>query len=197
MTLDEKFHMWNVQGWADSGVDEMGGVGDQWQDGEYSRDDDDLDDLEPHLNATRSFITDSVEYQWLVSRLNNLMDMDCVDDSVMYTVTNLIITHFESEKACTAHFAVDWDIRGFVKEQRLEDSMDFNLKNLVTLTSSESITSTTAVMQATTCEQYANAVWPHNSENLLRVLQALIDNEFNQSVSCKSVDSNEQPNCPY
>jgi hypothetical protein len=122
------------------------------------------------------FLTDSHSYQWLLGRIRTEMLITKIAGTPADTIKKRIINGLASasvkskygQAAHTARFEISWDLRGFL-QAKYPDEHEAQLESLIAVVGSGDN------VQAITCAQYMDQVWPVTGMETLLALQGALE----------------------
>lgn len=122
------------------------------------------------------FLTNSHSYQWLLSRIRTEVLLTKIAgtpaDTIKKRILNgLALASVKSKYGQAAHkarFELSWDLRGFL-QAKYPDEHEAQLESLITMVRSGDN------VQAMTCAQYMDQVWPVTGMETLLALQGALE----------------------
>jgi hypothetical protein len=122
------------------------------------------------------FLTDSHSYQWLLSRIGTEVLLTKIAGTPADTIKKRILNGLASasvrskygQTAHKARFELSWDLGGFL-QAKYPDEHEAQLESLITVVGSGDD------VQAMTCAQYMDQVWPMTGMETLLALQGALD----------------------
>jgi hypothetical protein len=136
----------------------------------------------------RTVLQNDPGYQWLLNRLRRELELSKPEHDTMTTVRNYIISGLplprnispnSPSQPCSVIYTVDWDPVAFLAEQEYGEPPSFAIFNAITLTG------TCVAVQALTCLDYMNQVWPEIGHHTLGLIQTLVTSGHPNSTTCK------------
>jgi hypothetical protein len=133
-------------------------------------------------------ISTSSAYEWLLSRVRNILTLALADPDHMGRIRRCILRALPTDyrisaktppKALTATFELDWDPIAFFDEQEYTEQNWHAIGAAITLTGS------LGSAQAMTCAEYLRQTWPSSGEHLLHLMERVIRNSPNQQAHSK------------
>jgi hypothetical protein len=132
------------------------------------------------------FLTDSHSYQWLLSRIRTEMLLTKIAGTPADTIKKRILNGLASasvkskygQAAHKARFELSWDLRGFL-QAKYPDEHKAQLESLITVVGFGDN------VQAMTCAQYMDQVWPVPGMETLLALQGALENGEGQAFKCE------------
>jgi len=158
---------------------------------EQDGNDDTLDeDTEPTPDAShyRDFIVETPAYSWLVASLQREAKLTRANPDVMESIRKTIFSglpspHIVSRKrpstAYKATFELEWDPRGFIREQQYAESPGQALERAITLTGCSNDA------QALTTEAYLCQTWPTTGKQVMWMVNDVVRRPEGHIVNCK------------
>lgn len=128
----------------------------------------DLEHLLPYFSSTRSFITQAEAFSWLVGQIRRLLLLDCASAYSLQLPSQVIGDAPRStQEMKLITFVVEWDPVSFLRDQYGSD-LPTLLGQVITKTGMGDR------VQATTCSEYLEQVWPKSGTQLLAALQGFL-----------------------
>lgn len=133
----------------------------------------------PELDEYKELIYQDPCYAWLVSRLRRKTTLSTTKSNTLgymkihlqnFLQTNSAFQEQVIEKSRMT-FEIDWDILAFLHGQDYETPNEGAIAEVITLTGSE------MRLQALSCGQYMEQVWPITGLQTLAMIQSLLSNQ--------------------
>ncbi|KAE8381785.1 hypothetical protein BDV26DRAFT_255120 [Aspergillus bertholletiae] len=137
-------------------------------------------DIEFAMKFEYQSLIESQAFQWLLTRLQRELrltnptpnNMSIIQDRILQDIPNSRkVSRSQPVDACMAIFAVDWDPRAFLEEQKYSEPPDEAIEKAITITGYPSCA------QAVTAQEYLRQTWPNTGIWTLNILKDLVLNE--------------------
>jgi hypothetical protein len=135
-----------------------------------------------HYPEAWTFLTNSNAYEWLLARMKAEILLTKIDGTLVDSIKKEILKGLASiskrfgyhQGASQARFEISWPLMRYIEEKYL-DKHDLQLGSLITIVGSG------GEVQALTCSQYMNQVWPVTGLETLLALQGALDKGAGQT----------------
>ena len=127
----------------------------------------------PRYQEVRSFLLQGPAYDWLLKNCQSSALLIHADSTTMELFSQPIADMLSSMRPSKsrqaqvyrATFDVDWDLPGFLRQQRYDTTLEIAIERAITLTGS------IVNVQALSCLDYMCQTWPSTGNEVVRTLQ--------------------------
>lgn len=181
ISIIEKIHLWHLEEPEAESLDDQLTYDDRKS--MYTQNEEpQLDDYAiTHFPQAWAFLTGSQAYEWLLAKVRTAMVLTKVDGIRAEAIRNEILDGLRSGyeqgnyscEVVEAQFHIDWDLLGFLKA-KYPNELGLSLASLITMVG------TGEDVQALSCAQYMDQVWPVTGSETLAAVQGAFENEVDK-----------------